>query len=56
MNKAKRNNRTGSENQDEAPSEEFVEFERMVKKVVKVPKSEIDRRDKERRKAKGKPP
>ena len=48
MNKPKtKKPKSGSGNPKEAPSEEFRAFEDLAKKVLAVPKSELDKREDE---------
>ena len=48
----KKKTETGSKSPSEAPSPEYVAFEELAKKIFKVPKTEIDKRDAEHRKRK----
>ena len=47
MGKPKQDKQTGSKSPPVAPSPEFAAFEALAKQVVKVPKAELDRREKE---------
>ena len=48
----KKKTEAGSSDKEEAPSPEFAAFEKLAKEVLKVPKTEIDRREAEYQKKK----